>query len=113
MRKAAAAVVLAVALAACSTGSPTHATARMQGIRFTPGTIVVRAGGTVTWKNFDDVAHTVTAGTPAAPTGLFDSGNKVNGETFTVAFPTAGTYGYFCSNHAGMHGVVKVTSSGS
>lgn len=64
----------------------------------------VSAGATVSVKNNDDVAHTVTS----------DSGNqfavKVSpGSTATFTAPaTAGTYKFHCKYHANMHGKLVV-----
>lgn len=81
----------------------------ISGFLFKPDALTVPAGTTVTWTNTDDIAHTVTAGSPGMPSGAFDSGNKVKDETFAHAFSTAGSFPYFCSNHNGMRGEVAVT----
>jgi plastocyanin len=78
---------------------------------FNPPQIEVEAGTTVTWINADTTAHTVTAGTRDAPTGLFDSGNLDPGGTFSFTFTEPGTYDYFCTPHDGMDGTVVVTES--
>ena len=71
----------------------------MQSIAFVPESITVSVGTTITWTNKDNVAHTVTSGTPDNPTGTFDSGNMTAGETFSFTFDTAGTFVYFCQLH--------------
>jgi plastocyanin len=75
----------------------------IQNMNFTPNTITVSAGETVTWTNKDNVSHTVTSNTL-----LFNSGSLGNGNTFSFNFPSAGTYDYHCSIHAGMTGRVIV-----
>jgi plastocyanin len=75
----------------------------IQGMSFSPNTITVSAGETITWTNKDNVAHTVTSNTP-----LFDSGSMGNGATFSFTFPSAGTFDYHCTFHAGMTGTVIV-----
>ena len=75
-------------------------------IRFTPGTVTVVPGGTVTFA-FGTLEHNVffdnaPAGAPeniAAP-----SANK----TVTLTFATKGTYVYNCHIHPGMTGTVTV-----
>jgi plastocyanin len=70
---------------------------------FTPSSIVVSSGATVTW-------------TWAAGAGLHNvtfndgtqSGDKSGGATFTRTFSTAGTFNYACTLHVGMTGTVKV-----
>lgn len=114
-RLIAGALVLAGVLGACG-GSGDGAVPRetpgsvsITGFLFKPEKVTVPAGTTVTWTNHDDIAHTVTGGAPGAPSGAFDSGNKVKDETFSHVFPSAGTFPYFCSNHNGMRGEVAVT----
>lgn len=82
---------------------------------FSPQTLTVKAGTTVTWTNNDGAPHTVTStdgpSTSAKTTGTFDSGNLGQGETFSVTFDKAGTYYYECTFHAAqasMHGTVVV-----
>lgn len=76
---------------------------------FMPPTVTVRAGDAVVWTNEEDSLHTVTAGTPEARTGMFDSGEFDTGETFEHTFPEAGSYPFFCDRHEFMRGVVTVT----
>ncbi len=66
----------------------------IQGMAFTPATIYVTAGTTITWTNKMTIAHTVTS-----DTGLFDSGTLNPNGTFSMTFATAGTYSYHCSIH--------------
>ncbi len=79
---------------------------------FSPGSISVRAGTTVMWTNDEAsaVPHTVTSGTPNAPSGMFDSGTLNPGQTFQFTFTTPGTFAYFCRIHgAAMTGTITVT----
>ena len=80
-------------------------TVTMAGISFSPATITVTVGSTVTWKNNDGIAHTSTS-----DTGVWDSGNMAAGSTKTTTFTTAGTFPYHCIYHAsmGMRGTVVV-----
>jgi plastocyanin len=61
---------------------------------FTPMTLTVPVGATVTWKFDDTTQHTVTADDKS-----FSSAPMANGQTYTHAFPTAGTVAYHCSIH--------------
>jgi plastocyanin len=70
---------------------------------FTPATITVTAGTTVTWKNNDNMTHTVTANDDS-----YDSGNIGSGSSFSKTFSIAGTYPYHCSIHPSMTGKVVV-----
>lgn len=70
---------------------------------FSPATVFITAGGTVTWTFA--TLHNVTFD-GSAPTG----GNIGNTGTGSVqrTFPTAGTYSYQCTLHPGMSGSVRV-----
>jgi plastocyanin len=75
-------------------------------IRFTPGTVTVVPGGTVTF-DFGTLEHNVffdnaPAGAPANITA--PSANK----TVVLTFPTTGTYVYNCHIHPGMTGTVII-----
>ncbi len=76
---------------------------------FNPASLTVKSGTTVTWTNDEDSLHTATAGTPDAPTGLFDSGEIDTGVEFPFTFTEAGTYPFFCARHDFMRGAVTVT----
>jgi len=77
----------------------------MSGMTFSPATITVTVGTTVTWKNTDGIAHTSTS-----DTGVWDTGNIPAGVSKTTTFNTAGTFPYQCTYHAtmGMRGTVIV-----
>jgi plastocyanin len=87
---------------------------------FTPQTLTVTSGTTVTWTNQTSVSHTVTRCTTAAcPVGpgtgsdaAFGSGILGAGQTFSVTFHGLGTYNYYCQIHgyAIMHGTVTVVA---
>jgi plastocyanin len=73
--------------------------------KFTPATVTVKAGESVTWKfNDSSLQHTVTA-----DDGSFDSCLLSAGATFTVQFSQAGTVKYHCTIHAQMLGEAKVS----
>jgi plastocyanin len=73
---------------------------------FTPATITVVAGSTVTWSNDGTTSHTATA-----DDGSFDSGPLDPGNQFANLFAQAGTYTYHCAIHSSMHGTVVVTAA--
>lgn len=64
--------------------------------------IRVSVGGSVTWTNSDDQAHTATS------SGNFDAGTIDPGQSSTVEFDTAGTFTYVCAFHPFMNGTVVV-----
>jgi plastocyanin len=84
-------------------GGPGANAVFIQGTAFSPATITVAAGTTITWTNKDSFNHTVTSNSP-----LFDSGAMGNGGTFSYTFTAAGTYPYHCSLHLSMTGTVIV-----
>jgi plastocyanin len=77
----------------------------IENFSFSPATITVKKGTTVTWTNNDTTAHTVTADSGNA----FDSGTMEQGKTFSHTFDSAGTFKYHCTLHSDMHGTVTVT----
>lgn len=80
---------------------------------YSPREINVAAGTTVTWSNEDSVLHTVTSGssngTVGTADGLFDSGDMLEGDTYSYTFDDAGTFEYYCLPHPWMTGVVNVS----
>lgn len=72
---------------------------------FSPGSVDIRAGGTVTWA-FQSVNHTVTFDnrTSDTPDDIPSTANASVSRTFS----TPGTYPYHCTIHAGMSGTVVV-----
>ncbi|MFB5608244.1 MAG: plastocyanin/azurin family copper-binding protein, partial [Candidatus Nitrosomaritimum yanchengensis] len=78
-------------------------------IYYEPEVLHITSGTPVIWSNDDSVAHTVTSGTAqSGPTGLFDSGMIMAGETFEYAFILAGNIDYYCVVHPWMVGTVEV-----
>jgi plastocyanin len=71
-----------------------------------PTVLHVTAGQTVTWKNLDDVVHTVTSGF-----GGWASQTLQPSNTFSHRFDKAGTYTYYCMLHPNMGGVIDVRDS--
>jgi plastocyanin len=102
-RRASIAAVVAVAtiLAGCA-GSGASATVAApaatttvdlpKSYRFTPESIVIEVGATVTWTNSDNFTHNVTLDGAEALT-------MSPGESATHTFAEAGTYPYVCSLH--------------
>ena len=70
--------------------------------------IEVGAGQSFTLVNEDGVPHTVTAGTPTDPTGTFESGTLMTGQSFSAKLGEAGEYPFFCAHHSFMRGKVVV-----
>lgn len=71
---------------------------------FTPNTITVKVGDTVTWTNQDVADHWVVTA-PSSP-GAFDLGRQTHGSTVSHTFTAPGSYPYFCNLHNYMKGTV-------
>jgi plastocyanin len=69
---------------------------------FSPATIDVAVGDTVTFENEGAIAHTVTG-------DGFDSGSMAPGATFAFEASEAGSFSYVCSFHPGMQGTIEVS----
>ncbi|MDT5116407.1 MAG: hypothetical protein QOE30_2146 [Mycobacterium sp.] len=70
---------------------------------FSPGTLTVPAGSTVTWTFKDSTDHNVTADDKS-----FASKNSSSGATYSFHFTKAGTYSYMCTIHPFMTAKVVV-----
>ena len=87
-----------------STGTPVSivgGASTMTTTAYAPNPVTIAVGGSVTWTNNDNTAHTATGST-------FNSGSIAPGRSYTATFPTAGTFTYKCSFHPGMTGTVTV-----
>jgi plastocyanin len=95
---------------AAANGSGARVT--VETFNFQPDPITVDAGTTITFVNEDEIDHTVTAGTRAAPTPeVFNGELPGRGATFELTLDEPGTYDYFCNIHPGqgMTGRIIVT----
>jgi plastocyanin len=113
LRLAALAGLLALALSACGTGEASQApaapagsnggpTVTIQDMAYTPETLTVQAGATVTWVWRDGaIAHDVKG-------DGFQSTVMAEG-TFSHRFTQPGTYPYLCTLHPNMTGTIEVT----
>jgi plastocyanin len=71
---------------------------------YTPNTISVAKGTTVTFVNHGKEFHTVTSSDDGRP---FDLSLDTN-QTGTITFEKVGTFAYHCGIHPQMKGVVRV-----
>lgn len=97
----------AAAIALASSGAaPSSASVRVDDFAFSPATVRVRKGGTVTWRFRDIARHDVT------PRGerRFTRIRARRTGSVTRRFRRTGTYRYVCKLHPGMTGRVIVTS---
>jgi plastocyanin len=70
---------------------------------FSPASLTVPVGTTVTWKFDDSADHTVSSDDKS-----FVSQALSGGKTYTHTFTKAGTYPYICSIHQFMKGTIVV-----
>ncbi|MBI3486164.1 cupredoxin family copper-binding protein [Candidatus Daviesbacteria bacterium] len=76
---------------------------QIKNFAFSPASITVKVGESVTWTNQDSVGHSATADDNSFDTGVFSQGKS---GSFT--FSKAGTYTYHCSVHPNMKATVVV-----
>jgi plastocyanin len=82
---------------------PTTAEVTVSDNNFSPNKVDITANGTVTWNWGTTTTHNVTfSGGPTTVATITDRGSGSAARTF----PTAGTYDYHCTIHAGMDGSV-------
>lgn len=82
---------------------PGEVSIKINGFKFDPAEITIKAGTTVTWTNQDASAHTVTA-----DDGSWTSDSLNQGATYSRTFDQAGNYSYKCSIHPSMVGTIAV-----
>jgi plastocyanin len=80
---------------------------KIDNFNFTPPTLVVTPGTTVTWTNDDDSPHSVRE-----KDGKFKSAALDTDDTFSQTFAAPGEYEYFCSIHPRMVGKIVVKTGG-
>ena len=79
---------------------------------FSPSSVTIHTGDQVKWT-WASSGHSTTSGSPGQPNGIWDSGLRNQGATFTRTFNNAGTFPYYCVPHGGccaMVGTVSVVS---
>ena len=97
-------------LLAGTTAAPARAgaahTIEIVDFAFSPPSLTISVGDTVTWTNADSVVHTATS-----TSGSFDSGDLAQGASYSLTFSQAGTYGYLCTPHPSMTGTIVVEAA--
>ncbi len=90
------------AITTATTVSGATAAVEIKGFAFTPATLTIQKGTTVTWTNKDSAPHTVTG-------DAFGSETLSQGQAFGYTFNEAVTFEYQCHIHPNMKGKVIVT----
>ena len=112
-------LVLACSLSGCSSPqSPQIATTTtpaqpvgsneilIKNFAFSPASLTIRTGATVTWLNQDEATHQI-ASDPVTP-AAFSSDPLADGASYRFTFIKPGTYTYHCSIHPSMKGTIIV-----
>ena len=87
---------------------PVTAEMEQQNRRFSPDLVVVPAGSSVSFPNFDPIFHNVFS---LSKPKSFDLGNYPKGQARTVTFPKPGIVAVYCHLHPNMAGTIVVTPS--
>ncbi len=94
----------APAAAQISAGDQAGTQISISGMAFSPDTLTVKAGQTITITNHDSITHAFTA-----DQGQWDSGNIDPGKSYSLTLKQPGRYSYHCSIHPFMMGTILVT----
>ncbi|WP_043420265.1 cupredoxin domain-containing protein [Cupriavidus basilensis] len=70
---------------------------------FSPMSLTIKAGSTVTWKNLDGEPHTIVN-----DAGLFRSSALDQNDTYKFKFDKPGVYKIFCGIHPNMMATITV-----
>ena len=84
---------------------PTTMEMQQQNRRFSPDLVVIPAGASVSFPNFDPIFHNVFSLSKAKS---FDLGNYSKGQTKMVTFPKPGIVAVYCHLHPNMTGTIIV-----
>jgi len=82
---------------------PASAEVTIDNFSFGPQSVSISPGTKVTWKNRDDIPHTVVSTDLVFKSRVLDTD-----ESYSFTFEKPGTYPYFCSVHPKMTGQVIV-----
>jgi plastocyanin len=75
----------------------------LKNFMFSPMSLTIKAGSTVTWKNLDGEPHVVVS-----DAGLFRSGALDQNDTYQFKFDKPGVYKIFCGIHPNMKETITV-----
>jgi amicyanin len=81
---------------------------KIDNFSFTPKSLTVKAGTTVTWTNHDDIPHFVTSTEKKFSSPVLDTD-----QVFSFKFQEPGSYPYFCKIHPTMTGTIVVQKDAS
>lgn len=78
-------------------------TVTVKNFAFSPATLQIKKGDTVTWTNEDSAPHQI-----ASDTNAFQGTSMSQGQTYSFTFNTAGNFPYHCAIHPSMKGMITV-----
>lgn len=81
---------------------------KIDNFSFSPKSLTVKAGTTVTWTNHDDIPHNVVSTEKKFSSPVLDTD-----QNFSFIFREPGSYPYFCKIHPMMTGTVLVEKNAS
>jgi plastocyanin len=88
-------------------GQTATAAVSIDNFTFSPQTLTVKAGTTITWINKDDIPHGI-----AATGNAFKRSNAMDtDDSYSFTFTTPGAYQYFCYIHPHMTGTIVVEAA--
>ena len=99
--------IVGAALIGGGTALAANQAVAISGFSFSPASVTVSVGDTVTWTNSDAQAHTATADNASWDSGTIGG----SGGTGAVSFSTAGSFPYHCTIHPTMTGTVTVQAA--
>ena len=79
-------------------------------IDFHPGEVTIHPGDQVKWTWLTS-GHSTTSGRPGMPNGIWNSGVRSQGATFTHTFNSAGTFPYYCTQHLQVGQVIVMSAT--
>ena len=83
-------------------------TISMQNSTFSPASLTIVAGSTVTWMNDDNLIHAVITADTSINTGDIAPASS----SLAIKFNTVRTYNYYDAHNSNMTGTLTVTSTG-
>jgi len=100
-------VLAAVVIPSAAQNAAPAGAVSIDNFTFTPATLTVKAGTTVTWTNRDDIPHGI-----AVTNNAFKKSKALDtDDAFSFTFTTPGTYQYFCYIHPHMTGTIVVEAA--
>jgi plastocyanin len=88
---------------AAAAAKPVTHTVSIDGARFQPDIVIVKAGDSVVWVNKDPYPHTVTSSA-----GGFDSHEIAAGKSWKLRSARKGEFAYACTLHPTMTATLRV-----